>query len=134
TILVESGATITLWSGATTAAETAAQTTLQIERNHHVVIGRQEGGEIEYLDPRCRPTRMVPVTGQPVLKQHESDLWVSRGHFMLRAASRGLLLVNGVPRRGGGLRPPLNGTRMLSPHHRDMEPREEFLIESGTTT
>src|SRR5437773_11715343 len=88
TILVESGAPITLWSGATTAAETAAQTTLQIERNHHVVVGRQEGSEIEYLDPRCRPTRMLPVTGQPILCRQPADRWVSRGHFMLRAASR----------------------------------------------
>src|SRR5438105_939503 len=131
-VLIESGAPITLWSGATTSAETAAQTTLQLERNQHVVIGRQQGGEIEYLDPRFRPTRIVPATGQLILKQHASDDWVSRGHFMLRAGAQGLVLVNGVPRRGGGLRPPMNGTRMLAPHDRNMNAGEEFVIERGT--
>jgi hypothetical protein len=41
------------------------------------------------------------------------------------------LLVNGVPRRGGGTRPPLNGTLLLGPIHRWLEPGEEYVIEAG---
>ncbi len=95
------------------------------------MIGRQEGGQIEYLDPRFRPTQIVPDSRQRVLKQHDSDDYVSRGHFMLRACSLGLMLVNGVPRRGGGIRPPLNGTRILFPHRRLMDPGEQLVIEPG---
>jgi hypothetical protein len=62
---------------------------------------------------------------------HGDDIYVSRGHFMLRAASRGIILVNGVPRRGGGLRAPRNGTMMVIPQRRLMGEGEEFLIESG---
>ena len=62
-----------------------------------------------------------------------TDKYVSRGHFMLRAHAGGVLLVNGVPHcRGGGLRPPVNGTRLLAPAHRPMTPNEEYLIERGT--
>lgn len=43
-----------------------------------------------------------------------------------------MVLVNGVPRRGGGIRPPLNGTVMLSPDYRWMRAGEEFVIEPGT--
>ena len=60
-------------------------------------------------------------------------MYVSRGHFMLRAAGRGVLLVNGVPQRGGGLRAPLNGTRLVVPEQRPMSVGEEYLIESGAT-
>jgi hypothetical protein len=62
-----------------------------------------------------------------------SDVYVSRAHFMLRAARRGVTLVNGVPQRGGGLRPPLNGTWLLAPTFRKLDPGEEFLIESGAS-
>ena len=60
------------------------------------------------------------------------DLTVSRGYFMLRATAGGILLVNGVPRRGGGVRPPVNGTRLLAPVQRALSPGEEYLIERGT--
>jgi len=50
---------------------------------------------------------------------------------MLRGSINGILLLNGVPRRGGGIRPPKNGTVMLEPDHRAMDDGEEFLIERG---
>jgi hypothetical protein len=50
-----------------------------------------------------------------------------------RAAGRGVLLVNGVPRPGGGLRAPLNGTRLVVSEQRPMSAGEEYLIESGAT-
>ena len=87
-----------------------------------------------YLDPAYRPTRIVPGTGQAVLHSggYGTDIRVSRAHFMLLGASRGILFVNGVPRRGGGIRPPLNGTRLVAPEGRALSPGEEYLIESGT--
>jgi hypothetical protein len=51
---------------------------------------------------------------------------------MLRVSVAGILFVNGVPRPGGGIRPPLNGTRMLEPDYRPMGQGEEYLIEKGT--
>jgi hypothetical protein len=133
-LILESGPAINVWSGAATVCgKSAAQATLEILGDQPVVIGRQEGGQIEYLDPRFRPTQMVPDTEQVVQHGAERDRLVSRGHFMLRARRGGLVLVNGVPRRGGGLRPPLNGTIMLCPHYRYMSPGEEYLIEPGTT-
>ena len=42
------------------------------------------------------------------------------------------VFVNGVPQRGGGIRPPLNGTRLVAPEGRALDPGEEYLIESGT--
>jgi hypothetical protein len=78
---------------------------------------------------------MVPDTGQTVLCSggEASDIYVSRGHFMLRAASGGIVLVNGVPRPDGGIRPPLNGTWLVHPNRRLLDPGEEYLIESQTS-
>jgi hypothetical protein len=59
------------------------------------------------------------------------DTLLSRAHFMLKASPNGTMFVNGVPAVGGGLRPPLNGTRLLSPQARPLQPGEEYLIESG---
>src|SRR5262245_48466054 len=108
---------------------------LQLTPDRPVIIGRQEGGEIEYLDPAYRPTQVVPETGQSVVTEpgHGADTYVSRGHFMLRGSAGGILLVNGVPRRGGGIRPPLNGTWLVGPVRRSMEPGEEYLIEHGAS-
>jgi hypothetical protein len=45
---------------------------------------------------------------------------------------RGILLTNGVPRLGGGIRPPTNRTMLAAAAEwRAMEPAEEFLIENG---
>src|SRR5262249_46336959 len=100
-----------------------------------VVIGRQEGGQIDYLDSRYQPTQLVPNSAQRVVgcRDEEADLMVSRGHFMLSGARHGVLLVNGVPRPGGGIRPPLNGTLMLDPEYRLMIDGEHHVIERGTS-
>src|SRR5262245_13456322 len=85
-------------------------------------------------DPSYRPTQMLPNSNERVVTSfgRGSDLCVSQGRFILRGAVRGILFVNGVPRRGGGIRPPLNGTKMLIPDQRRMGQGEEYLIEKGT--
>ena len=97
-----------------------------------LVIGRQEGGETEYLHPSYQPTQHVPGSSRPVLLGDDrKDIGVSRGHFMLRYHQRGIELINGVPHRDGGIRPPLNGTWLLEPERRFMEKGECYLIEKG---
>jgi hypothetical protein len=99
-----------------------------------LVIGRQEGGEIEYLDPHYQPTRLAPDSSRTILSgNREKDIWVSRGHFMLNADPRGILLTNAVPHRQGGIRPPLNGTWLLEPECRVLGQGEDYLIERGKT-
>jgi hypothetical protein len=51
---------------------------------------------------------------------------------MLRSIRGGIVFVNGVPRKGGGIRPPKNGTRLIAPAGRDLLPEEEYLIDAGT--
>ena len=51
---------------------------------------------------------------------------------MLRGSVHGILFVNGVPRRGGGIRPPKNGTEMLAPAQRPMGQGEDYMIEKAT--
>jgi len=132
-IAVASGSGVTLWHGRDLEAGTCRERKLQLSPDRPAIIGRSEGHEISYLDPSYRATRLVPGTGQNIMRSggDGSDLYVSRGHFMLRAAGRGVLLVNGVPRPGGGLRAPLNGTRLVVPERRPMGAGEEYLIESG---
>lgn len=132
-ISIEGGCTTLCVAGARTWEDSEAM--LQLQPDECAVVGRQEGGETEYLDPRFTPTQLVPNTGQSVLSQggHGYDKSVSRGHFTLRGSGHGIVLLNGVPRRGGGVRPPLNGTIMLSPAYRYMGPGEEYLIEPGAT-
>src|SRR5262249_27402831 len=64
---------------------------LQLDPDRPVVIGRQQDGVPEYLDPAYRTTRIVPGTGQAVVQSSRvgPDTWVSRGHFMLRGGARG---------------------------------------------
>ena len=131
-ISIVEGQTLNLWSIATaTEGKTKEELKLQLQPDQSVVIGRQEGGEIEYLDPRYHPTQMLPNSTRPVVTSfgHGSDRAVSRGHFMLKDSLHGILLLNGVPRRGGGIRPPLNGTVMLEPDYRQLKQAEEYLIE-----
>jgi hypothetical protein len=130
------GPTVILWSAATTTAgKTQQELKLQLQPDQSVVIGRQEGGEIKYLDPRYQPTTMLPNCSRPVVNsfRHGIDRTVSRGHFMLKGYLHVILLLNGVPRRGGGIRPPLNGTVMLEPLHRSMDEGEEHRIERGAS-
>lgn len=100
-----------------------------------MIVGRQEGRKLDYLDPAYRPTQVVPDTGQSVLLSEGKgdDIYVSRGHFMLRGAAGGVVFTNGVPRAGGGIRPPVNGTWLLAPASRKLEPGEEVVIERGGT-
>lgn len=108
---------------------------LQLAPDRPVIVGRQEGRRLEYLDPAYRPTQVVPDTGQSVLLTdgQGDDVYVSRGHFMLRGAAGGVVFTNGVPRTGGGIRPPVNGTWLLTPVSRKLEPGEEVMIEKGGT-
>ena len=134
-ISIVQGPTISLWSIETPSeGKTEGELTLQLQPDQSVVIGRQEGGQIDYLDPRYHPTQLLPNSTRRVVTSfnRESDLFVSRGHFMLRGSVQGILFVNGVPRRGGGIRPPRNGTKMLAPANRPMDPGEEYMIEKGT--
>jgi hypothetical protein len=134
---LDGGCGVTLWSdpGVTSAGETLADAALQLRPERPVVVGRQQGGRIEYLDPRYTSTQMVPDTSRSVLTRagDGKDTYVSRGHFLLRAAAGGIVLVNGVPRRGGGIRPPVNGTWLLEPEYRCMREGEEYLIAHGSS-
>ena len=107
---------------------------VQLQPDQSVVIGRQEGGRIEYLDPSYCPTQMLPNSSERVVatEARGNDKFVSRGHFLLRGAVTGILFVNGVPRLSGGIRPPLNGTQLLEPDCRSMGAGEEYLIEKGS--
>lgn len=132
-IAVEAGPSVTIWSlTGGTAEDPDSALRLQLQPEECAVVGRQEGGDVPYLDPRFISTQIVPGTGQTVLTRNgKVDNCVSRGHFTLRGVGYGLVLINGVPRRGGGIRTPLNGTVMLSPQHRWMAPEEEFWIKPG---
>ena len=134
-LTVARGAGVTLWHGADVAADTSQHCQLRLAPDRPAIIGRSNGYKVPYLDPSYQATQLVPGTGQNIMREdgHGRDGGVSRAHFMLRAASRGVLLVNGVPRPGGGLRTPLNGTRLLVPEQRWMTAGEEYLVESGAT-
>ena len=134
-ITIVEGPAINLWSTVTAAeGNTKGELTLQLQPDQSVVIGRQEGGEIEYLDPRYHPTQMLPNSTRRVVTSIDkrTDRCVSRGHFMLQGSLHGILFINGVPRRGGGIRPPMNGTKMLAPVNRRMGQGEAYMIERGT--
>ena len=98
-----------------------------------LVIGRQEGGGTEYLDPRFPPTQRMPGTSQRVVvdAHRHSDTFVSRGHFTLIGSPFGIIFVNGVPRRGGGIRPPMNWTQLIQPERRLMLPGERLVVVPG---
>lgn len=134
TLSVLSGPCVTVSTAGLPDQETRLTHELRLDPEHSVIVGRAEGHRVPYLDPAYRPTTIVPGTGQTVLHfgGDGRDRCVSRGHFMLRSAAGGILLVNGVPRPGGSIRPPLNGTEMLAPARRTMTPAEEYLIARGT--
>jgi hypothetical protein len=133
-ISVLSGSPLTTWSSLSLTASSQTEYALRLLPDSPVVVGRFHGLVPPYLDPAYRPTTIVPGTGQAVLQSGGcgTDLCVSRAHFMLLGVSRGILFVNGVPRLGGGIRPPLNGTHLVAPQGRGLSPGEEYLIESGT--
>lgn len=118
----------------TAGAAPAVEVRLELAPDQAVVVGRSRRAA-PYLDPAYRPSPVLPGTDQTVFLHggRGDDGYVSRGHFLLRHAPGGVLLVNGVPRRGGGVRAPLNGTWLLAPVRRPLDPEEEFLIASGTS-
>lgn len=132
---VLSGASVTMWLDPATIHGTDPAGDLRLSPDRPVIIGRAEGTDVPYLDPAYRPTRVMPGTGQSVLQCGGSgdDTFVSRGHFMLRASGQGILLVNGVPGRAGGIRAPVNGTQLLRPVKRPLAPGEEYLVEHGAS-
>ena len=70
---------------------------------------------------------------QSFIQEATARITASAAHTSCSKGSRrGILFVNGVPRRGGGIRPPLNGTRLVAPEGRGLSPGEKYLIESGT--
>jgi hypothetical protein len=135
-VSIVDGPSLTMWSTATVIeAKTKEELSLQLQPDQAVIIGRQEGGQIEYLDPRYQPTQMLPNSSRRVVTSpHRGiDTFVSRGHFMLKGSLHGILLVNGVPQRGSGIRPPMNGTVMLEPVCRSLDKGEEYMIERGAS-
>jgi hypothetical protein len=125
---------LSLWGGfGSTSADTASKVKLQLEPDRPVVIGRWDNGLPPYLDPSYRSTTIMPGTGQAVVRSatDKTDMCVSRAHFMLRGNSAGIVLTNGVPSAGGGIRPPTNGTWIVQPCCRLMGPAEEYQIENG---
>src|SRR5437016_2676524 len=66
-VSIVEGATLNLWSDVPVTPGTLEnEVTLQLQPNQAVVIGRQEGGQIEYLDPQYQPTQLLPNTHQAV--------------------------------------------------------------------
>lgn len=127
------GGSVTIWS-ASTFTESQAERTLQLAPGQMVVIGRQQGGRLEYLDPSFVPTQLIPDTEQTVLTMNdEKDLLVSRGHFSLKGSCQGIVLVNGVPGINGRIRPPVNWTILMEPEYRFMEQGEAYLVERGAS-
>jgi hypothetical protein len=124
---------LTAWSSGEMTPDPEGRLKTQLRPDSPLVIGRQEGGETPYLDPRYRPTRLAPGSSRPICGRSEADIWVSRGHFMLVYDARGIVLINGVPHREGGIRPPMNGTWLLEPERRFMENGENYLIENGSS-
>jgi hypothetical protein len=133
-ISVLSGSPLTAWSSHPLTACNQTEYAIRLMPDSPVVVGRYHGRVPPYLDPAYRPTRIVPGTEQAVLHSggDGTDNRVSRAHFMLLGVSHGILFVNGVPRRGGGIRPPINGTRLVAPEGRVLSPGEQYRIESGT--
>lgn len=105
---------------------------LEIEPGRPAVIGRaNDPAQVPYLAEGYSATQMVPGSEETVIGYGDRDNFVSRGHFMLQAAAGGVVLVNGVPKLGGGIRPPRNWTRLIAPEDRLMEPGEEYFIGRG---
>lgn len=130
---VLSGEGLSIWGPGLSGQEARHELQLQISPDYPVIIGRTEREPVPYLDPSYQSTTIFPGTGDTILRSNGEgrDRTVSRAHFMLRASTRGILVVNGVPKPGGGLRSPLNGTRMMFPNSRQLEAEEELVVESG---
>jgi hypothetical protein len=97
-----------------------------------VVVGRAKPQQdVPYLDPAFRATQLLPDSNQTVLTgDKKTDNYVSRAHFAIRGTAGGVVVTNGVPHVGGGIRPPTNGTWLVAPV-RLLDPGEEVFIASG---
>jgi hypothetical protein len=137
TIQSEQGLGVTLWSLPQSTTKTATkhgvQFQIELAPDHSIVIGRCHGGQVPYLDPRFVATPLIPGSDEIILRRagRGEDRLVSRAHLLLRGQRAGLVLINGVPGRGGGIRAPLNGTVLISPEHRWLGLGEEYLISHG---
>ncbi len=106
---------------------------LQLPSDKPVVIGRQQEGTLDYLDPAYRPMSLTPDASSSSVLTFTADKnnSVSRGHLLLKRTAAGIVLVNGVPQPKGGIRPPTNGTFLLEPENRWMEKGEEYLLRGA---
>jgi hypothetical protein len=143
-IVLLAGSSVTLWAPPKTdvtmrtpvgaGPDTCAELALGLAPGRLVVVGRATPDcPVPYLDPAYRATPMLPDTQQSVLHGNDpADIFVSRAHFTLRSGADGaVVFTNGVPRVGGGIRPPMNGTKLMAPAVRYLEPGEEVLIPFG---
>src|SRR5438093_6631473 len=93
TIRSDCGQGVTVWSlpDAATSTKTGLEVRLELSPERPVIIGRKDGGEIDYLDPRYVPTPIVPGSGKTILKEggSQKDIYVSRGHFLMRGHLNG---------------------------------------------
>lgn len=125
--------TITSTNYPTPVPDSCTQVRLELQPDQPTIVGRcpDPNYEVPYLEVGYHSFDLMPGTCESVLQYTERDLIVSRAHFMLKQLGAGVLFTNGVPRRGGGIRPPLNGTRLLTPEDRLIEPAEELFIPRG---
>jgi hypothetical protein len=142
-IVLLAGNSVTLWAPPQTEVaprttvdagpETVAELALGLAPGRLVVVGRATPDcPVPYLDPAYRATPMLPDTQQSVLRGNDpADNYVSRAHFTVRCEAGGVVFTNGVPRAGGGIRPPKNGTKLMAPTVRYLAPGEEVLIPFG---
>ncbi len=134
-VTVLEGDTIQLWGpqGSSHTDQQTLRVQAKLSPHNPVIIGRQQGNAVPYLDPAYTSTPVLPMTGESILAVVPADnnKFLSRGHFMMRGSGQGIVLTNGVPQKGGGIRPPINGTHLLAPEDRELLPGEEYLIETG---
>ena len=137
---------LSLWSLAPEAPGRHSAMRLTVDPGEPVIVGRQSGGRIPYLDESYRSTNIAPG-GTRVAQGNDLDGNVSRAHFMVESDPRGLVLVNGVPGADGHTRPPIHGTFDLTPtrtvgsdgtvvfvpNRRRMREVERLPIPSGTS-
>jgi hypothetical protein len=69
---------LTLWGDDRVESLPGGKLKTEVGRDRPLVIGRQSGGELEYLDPHYRPTPLAPNSARSILTGNEKDNWVSR--------------------------------------------------------
>jgi hypothetical protein len=129
------GRDLNLWSVVRPPAQQAAPShpdvqAVELDPEHPTIIGR--GGKPPYLDPKYSQYMSGAANQGPA---RPGDDKVSRAHFMLVSDPLGVRVVNGVPDRDGGIRPPGWGTRIQigDQPRRAMSPKESVLVPKGVT-